>query len=220
MPIFQENTECVFAATPCSNLALMYTFYGIAVGISSRNVGYLSAVYAVLLFLSLWTSYGLNALDTTIHFCMGLLSGYTIAWVLKTVMIAPTNIVKHKYQLVLYIVELAVAVLIFAFVDEIVPENGFPKGLWMSFLAYVLYFGAVYFINFKYGAFETKNVTNVVLFTRTYLYWFLAMIPYYATASLLFWNRYVSGAVATVVTLIVTVVYRAQRKSRNSVDHL
>lgn len=217
MHIFQANTDCTFAASPCSNLALLYTFYGIAVGISSRNIGYLSAVYAVLLFLSMWTSYGLDVLDTTLHFGLGLVSGYTIARVLKTVMIAPTNIVKHKYQLVLYIVELAVAVMIFAFVDEIVPENGFPVGLWMSFLGYVLYFGAVYFINFKYGAFETKNSTNVVLFTRTYLYWFLALIPYYATSSLLFWNRYASGVIATTITLIVTVAYRIQIKNRTPV---
>jgi hypothetical protein len=208
MTVFRINTECEFAASPCSNLALLYTFYGIAVALSSHNIGYLSAVYAALLFLSLWTNYGLDIFDTTFHFCLGLVPGYTIAKVLRTVMIAPTSIAKHTYQVVLYIVQLAVAVLVFAFVDEVVPENGFPVGLWMSFLAYVLYFGALYFVNFKYGAFDTKNSTNLALFTRTYVYWFLALIPYYATASLLFWNRYVSGVIATALTIALTFAFR------------
>lgn len=214
MKLFEENTECEFAAAPCSNLALLYTFYGVAVGISSRNVGYLSTVYAVLLFLSLWTDRGLGAFDTTLHFALGLVSGFTIARVLKTVLIAPTNIVKHKYQLVLYVVELAVGALVFVFVDETLEETGFPVGLWLSFLAYVLYFGVLYFVNYKHGAFETKNSRNLVMFTRTYLYWFMAMFPYYLTASFLFWNRYVSGVIATGIVLSVTLLVAFTSQSR------
>ena len=208
MQLFEVNTECKFAASPCSNMALFYTFYGVAVAMSSRNIGYVSLVYAVLLLLSVWTEFGLNTLDTTVHFGLGFVAGYTIAAVLKTVVIAPTNVLKDKYHLVLYIVELAVAAFVFVFVDEIVPENGFPVGLWMAFLGYVLWFGAVYFINFKYGGLETKNARDVVLFTRTYLYWFLALVPYFVTASLLFLNRYASGLLATIFTVLLTVGYR------------
>jgi len=208
MEIFVVNTECAFAASPCSNFALLYTFYGITVAISGRSVGYISVVYAILLVLSLFTEFGLGVFDTTVHFVLGLVSGLTISSMLRTVLIAPLHILEHKYQLVLYFVELAVAALIFIFVDDIVPEHGFPRGLWMALLWYLLWFGTVYFINFKYGSFERKSKEDVVWYTRTYLYWGLAMLPYFATASLTFLNRYITGVLATFIILLTVAFYR------------
>jgi hypothetical protein len=214
MHAFAVDTACAYSAEPCSNLSLLYTFYGIAIGFSGTNAFYAGFAYATLLVVTLFSSSGLTVLPASLHFLFGFVCGFSIARLLHTVVIAPKNVLRNRYQLILYFVELAAGLLIFAYIDERVPENGFPVGLWCSLLLYVLWFGSIYFINFKYGGFDSKNYGIRHEFTYTYIYWFSTMLPFFATSAIPLINRYVSGALATGVTLLLALIYRYNTQSR------
>jgi len=204
MDAFSIDTTCEFGTAPCSRFSLFYTFYGIAVALSLRKAPYISLLYALLLLVSLFTEFGLGIAATTLHFGLGFLNGLAIALLLHAVALAPHDFAKHKYKLILLLVELAVAALVFAYVDVRVPENGFPSGLWLSFLGYTLWFGLVFFINFKYGAYDTKSADEVVWYTRTLLYWWGALVPYYGFASIGRLSAISAGLLGCAVTLACT----------------
>jgi len=140
-------------------------------------------------------------MQSTLQCFLGALTGLPFQFRLETVALAPHNFRKHKYKLILLLVELAVAALAFAFVDEIVPETGFQSGVWLSFLWYTLWWGIVFFINFKYGAYEAKTANDRVLYCQTYIVWWTALLPYYVAASLPYISNYVAGIIGLVLSV-------------------
>jgi hypothetical protein len=110
--------------------------------------------------------------------------------VIHTVRIAPDKLTQKHHVLVLFVLELASAILIFMFVDDKIPENNFPRGLFITFLAYVLWCGVVYFVNHKYGAYQISTAEHQAHYTQTYLWWGFSMIPFFAVSLIGSLNRY------------------------------
>jgi len=170
--------ECEF----CSSNYLLPLFYGITfVTLCTRWYAF-PALYAFLLLLNFVDWITLTHSEVFVYTSLGLLIGLCVKYGSHTTRILPKNILRHYHILLVYLFELLLAPFIFYRIDAVVPQTGYPVGIWMSLIFYVAWFILVYNTNFRYEGMLKQPDPDQAFYNQTYFYWFVALLPYYAAA--------------------------------------
>jgi hypothetical protein len=168
----------------CNNHYLLPLFYGITfVSLFTRWYTFpLLYIYVFLLTLVEWIK--LSVLEAFVYTSFGLLAGICVKYIAHTTRILPKNLLKHHHILLIYLFELLLAPFIIFRIDTVIAHTGYPIGVTMSLVFYVGWFLLAYNINFRHEGMLSQPDVDVALYNQTYLHWFYALLPFYATALL------------------------------------
>jgi len=168
----------------CNDHYLLPLFYAITFVLLVTRWWTVPLLFLYLLLLTLIEWIELSVLEVFVYTAFGLLAGFCLKFVSHTSRILPKNILKHHHILIIYLLELLLAPFIIYRIDDAIPSTGYPIGLSMSFVVYVGWFLLAYNVNFRHEGMLKKPDYDVALYNQTYLHWFCAMLPFYATALL------------------------------------
>lgn len=168
----------------CNNHYLLPLFYGITfVSLLTRWYAFpLLYIYLLLLTLIDWVK--ISVLEVLVYTTFGLLAGVFVKYGAGTTRILPKNLLKHHHILLIYLFELLLAPFIIYPIDAIIPHTGYPIGVITSLVLYVGWFLFAYNINFRHEGMLSQPDVDVAMYNQTYLHWFYALLPFYATALL------------------------------------
>lgn len=194
--------------------ALLYIFYGIASSITSGTPIYSLVIFTILLIATLVEHYGLTFFELCIYYGFGTVVGLLSNIRLHTIRVDfGIHVLSHKQEIMVHFAQLVLALIIFLPLDIVISETAFPLGYFLSFLVYNAYFLFVYAFDYKYYRVGEKSYSHIAFFNRTYLIWYLSLLPFYfMLLSHIIPSLLLSALLATIVIVVVVFIFHSAWK--------
>jgi len=161
MDIYAPPQTCFSGHGSCSRLSLLYCLLGfLTLLLPDWKPFYFAGVLALLVGLGTALEKGLPLGFAILYLVLGAALGLEARLLLqkpwhgsKRQALTPTLLAsskaQHKHSTVLFFANLLALVLVFPFVDASIPDTGFNYGVWLALLGFLLWWGAVFFINLQ-----------------------------------------------------------------------
>lgn len=168
MEVFDGPLTC-FYASPCNRFSLVHLFVTACCVLLGRHCGYLAVVWLAV-FLQMHFALGTNIPLFLVGFqaALGLLLGVLLRAVLNWEVCLLTEHTLHRHRSILIAnLKFLFGTAVFVPANLAVPENGMAYGMWMTVIAFFLWFGLVYFSGQRRIKRSRTGVSEFVHFNRS-----------------------------------------------------